>query len=122
MESIDGYKEPSKDDRRRGNQGKNDRRRDESRREDKRDKRDDPKKERERMVFTLLNTPISKILNEIKGMPDFRRPAKLRVPDHKKNGNKYCDYHQDRAQHGRMFPLEKASRKNGEDGRLESIC
>lgn len=51
---------------------------------------------RDSTFFTPLNTSISKILNEIKGKSGFVRPTKMKVPDHKKNLDKYCDYHQDK--------------------------
>ncbi|XP_074337279.1 uncharacterized protein LOC141674474 [Apium graveolens] len=53
-------------------------------------------RDRDSAVFTPLNALISKILHEIKGKPGFVRPAKIKVPNHKKNPDKYCDYHKDK--------------------------
>ncbi|KAL8156576.1 hypothetical protein AgCh_001611 [Apium graveolens] len=53
------------------------------------------RKNRNEMVFTVLNTSRSRILNEIKNRSDFERPQKLNLPSFRKNNNKYCDYHQE---------------------------
>lgn len=42
-----------------------------------------------------LNAPITKILHKIKGKPGFIHPNKLKMPDNRKNPDKYCKYHLD---------------------------
>ncbi|XP_063941458.1 uncharacterized protein LOC135149627 [Daucus carota subsp. sativus] len=100
MESIGGHKNDRKDDRyssRSDNKGKrNDGyrgRRDE--RDEKLDRGAKRRRDRDNTVFTPLNPSASKILNEIKGKPGFVRPPKMKIPDYKKNSDKYCDYHRD---------------------------
>ncbi|XP_063949875.1 uncharacterized protein LOC135152721 [Daucus carota subsp. sativus] len=100
MESIGGHKSDRKDDRyssRSDGRGKrNDShrgRRDE--RDEKLDRGAERRRDRDSTVFTPLNTSVSKILNEIKGKPGFVRPPKMKIPDYKKNSDKYCDYHRD---------------------------
>lgn len=54
------------------------------------------RRDRDSTLFTLLNAPISEILHEIKGKQGFIWPAKMKIPDHKKNEDKYYDYHIDK--------------------------
>ncbi|XP_074383635.1 uncharacterized protein LOC141725117 [Apium graveolens] len=102
MESIGGYKDSRRDDRSKradryeGSRSGADRK--DGRKEGR--KETDPGAERRRdrdsAVFTPQNAPISKILHEIKGKPGFVCPAKMKVPNHKKNPDKYCEYHRDK--------------------------
>ncbi|XP_074377447.1 uncharacterized protein LOC141718966 [Apium graveolens] len=102
MESIGGYKDSRRDDRSKradryeGSRSGSDRR--DSRKEGRKetDRGAERRRDRDSAVFTPLNAPISKILHEIKGKPGFVRPAKMKVPNHKKNPDKYCDYHRDK--------------------------
>lgn len=70
-------------------------------------------------MFTPLNTPISKILHEIKGKPGFVRPARLKTPENRRNENKYCDYHRDKGHNtDECYHLKKLIEKMIKDGEL----
>lgn len=70
-------------------------------------------------MFTPLNTPISKILHEIKGKPGFVRPARLKTPENRRNENKYCDYHRDKGHNtDECFHLKKLIKKMIKEGEL----
>ncbi|XP_074354625.1 uncharacterized protein LOC141693419 [Apium graveolens] len=102
MQIIGGYKDSRRDDRSK----RADRYKSSRSGSDRRDGRKKGRKEtargaerrrdRDSAVFTHLNASISKILHEIKGKPGFVRPTKMNVPNHKKNLDKYCDYHRDK--------------------------
>ncbi|XP_074350611.1 uncharacterized protein LOC141689957 [Apium graveolens] len=102
IESIGGYKDSRRDDRSKradryeGSRSDSDRRdgRKEGRKET--DRGAERRRDRDSPILTPLNAPISKILHEIKGKPGFLRSEKMKVPNHKKNPNKYCDYHRDK--------------------------
>ncbi|XP_074351435.1 uncharacterized protein LOC141690543 [Apium graveolens] len=104
MEILEGYREPRREDRNRKfgrsdyYRGSNSDRRDDRRNEGEKqtDKGLDMRRDRDSTAFTPFNTPISKILHEIKGKSGFVRPTKMKMVDHKKNADKYCDYHQDK--------------------------
>ncbi|XP_074377253.1 uncharacterized protein LOC141718767 [Apium graveolens] len=91
MAGLDPYKDRSENSR-----SGSDRR--DSRKEGRKgtDRGDERRRDRDSAVFTPLNAPISKILHEIKGKPGFVRPAKMKILNHKKNPEKYCDYHRDK--------------------------
>ncbi|KAK1392246.1 hypothetical protein POM88_011302 [Heracleum sosnowskyi] len=125
IESIGGYKERKKNDSRedRMNNSRDDRRGRgdiKSRLTDNRpDKGADRRRDRDNAVFTPLNTPISKILHEIKGKPGFVRPSRLRTPENRRNENKYCDYHRDKGHNtDECFHLKKLIEKMIKDGEL----
>ena len=102
MESIGSYKDNLRDDRYSSWSDNKYKRND--RYDSRRDTRDVAKidkgaecmKDRDNTAFTPLNAPVSKILNEIKRKPGFIRPPKMKIPDYKKNAEKYCDYHRDK--------------------------
>ncbi|XP_074352605.1 uncharacterized protein LOC141691747 [Apium graveolens] len=79
-------------------------------------------RDRDSAVFTPLNAPISKILHEIKGKPGFVRPAKMKVPNHKKNPDKYCDYHRDKGHNtDECYHLKKLIERMIKDGKLNQF-
>ncbi|KAK1363125.1 hypothetical protein POM88_038686 [Heracleum sosnowskyi] len=125
MKSIGGYEESRKDDRRKKGRDKYEsgRKYDDRRDEVKgRDKGGERRRDRDIMVFTPLNAPISKILHEIKRKPGFVRPARMKMPDYKKNGNKYCDYHQDKGHNtDECSHLKKLVKKMINDGELNQF-
>ena len=46
--------------------------------------------------FTLLNTPLSEILMQVRSEGHLRKaPPPLRTPPEKRDKRKYCDYHCD---------------------------
>ncbi|XP_074373742.1 uncharacterized protein LOC141714100 [Apium graveolens] len=102
MESIGGYKDSRSDNRSKRADKYEISRSDIDRRDSKKEGRKETDRggerhrDRDLAVFTSLNMPISKILHEIKGKLGFVRPAKMKVPNHKKNPHKYCDYHGDK--------------------------
>ncbi|KAK1351824.1 hypothetical protein POM88_053965 [Heracleum sosnowskyi] len=122
MESIGGYKDSRREDR--GKKGRDryesSRRYDDRRSDAKgRDKGVERRRDKDSTVFTPLNAPISKILHEIKGKPGFVRPARLKMPDYKKNGSKYCDYHKDKGHNtDECYHLKKLIEKMIKDGEL----
>ncbi|XP_074377426.1 uncharacterized protein LOC141718951 [Apium graveolens] len=80
------------------------------------------RRDRDSAVFTLLNAPISKILHEIKGKPGFVRPAKMKVPNHKKNPDKYCNYHRDKGHNtDECYHLKKLIERMIKDGELNQF-
>ncbi|XP_074353915.1 uncharacterized protein LOC141692837 [Apium graveolens] len=80
------------------------------------------RRDRDSAVFTPLNAPISKILHEIKGKPVFVRPAKMKVPNHKKNPDKYCDYHRDKGHNtDECYHLKKLIERMIKDGELNQF-
>ena len=99
MESIGGYKDSRREDSwrdsSRGQSSRYDSRQDDMRSSDRGAQR---QRDKDSTAFTPLNTSISKILHEIKGKPGFVRPNKLKMPDRKKNPDKYYDYHLDNGQ------------------------
>ncbi|KAK1363227.1 hypothetical protein POM88_038788 [Heracleum sosnowskyi] len=120
LESIGGYKESRKnessirDDRRSRGDFK-------SRLTDNRpDRGAERRRDRDSTVFTPLNAPISQILHEIKGKPGFVRPARMKTPDYKKNGDKYCEYHKDKGHNtDECYHLKKLIEKMVKGGELE---
>ncbi|XP_074347121.1 uncharacterized protein LOC141685947 [Apium graveolens] len=102
MESIWGYKDSRRDDRSKqadkykGSRSGSDRRDGRKKGRKEIDRGAEWRRDRDSAVFTPLNAPISKILHEIKGKHGFVRPSKMKVPNHKKNPDKYCDYHRDK--------------------------
>ncbi|KAK1384010.1 hypothetical protein POM88_021745 [Heracleum sosnowskyi] len=125
MESIEGYKEARREDRGRKGYDRYDsgRRFDDRRDEAKgRDKAAERRRDRDGTAFTPLNAPISKILHEIKGKPGFVRPARMKMPDYKKNGNKYCDYHPDKGHNtDECYHLKKLIEKMIKEGELNKF-
>ncbi|KAL8155442.1 hypothetical protein AgCh_000727 [Apium graveolens] len=80
------------------------------------------RRDRDSTVFTPLNAPISKILHEIKGKPGFVRPAKMKVPNHKKNPDKYCDYHRDKGHNtNECYHLKSLIERMIKDGKLNQF-
>ncbi|XP_074346946.1 uncharacterized protein LOC141685760 [Apium graveolens] len=76
-------------------------------------------RDRDSSVLTPLNAPISKILHEIKGKPGFFRPAKMKVPNHKNNPDKYYDYHRDKGHNiDECYHLKKLIERMIKDGEL----
>ncbi|KAK1372396.1 hypothetical protein POM88_028589 [Heracleum sosnowskyi] len=119
LESIGG----SRDSRKYESSGRDDRRGQgdiKSRLTDTRpDKGAERRRDRDSTVFTPLNAPISKILHEIKGKPSFVRPSRLKTPDHKKNEDKYCDYHRDKGHNtDQCYHLKKLIEKMIKGGEL----
>ncbi|XP_074368150.1 uncharacterized protein LOC141708422 [Apium graveolens] len=102
MESIGGYKHSRRDDHSKRTERYESSRSGVDRRDSRKEERKETNREVEHRqdtdsaVFTPLNAPISKILHKIKGKPRFVHPAKMKVPNHKKNLDKYCDYHRDK--------------------------
>ncbi|XP_074352997.1 uncharacterized protein LOC141692157 [Apium graveolens] len=128
MESIGGYKDSRRDDRSKradryeGSRSGSDRR--DSRKEGRKetDRGTERRRDRDSAVFTPLNAPISKILHEIKGKPGFVRPAKMKVPNHKKNPDKYCDYHRDKGHNtDECYHLKKLIERMIKDGELNQF-
>ncbi|XP_074360790.1 uncharacterized protein LOC141701043 [Apium graveolens] len=128
MESIGGYKDSRRDDRSKradryeGSRSGSDRRdsRNEGRKET--DRGAERRRDRDSAMFTPLNAPISKILHEIKGKPEFVRPAKMKVPNHKKTPDKYCDYHRDKGHNtDECYHLKKLIERMIKDGELNQF-
>ncbi|XP_074360621.1 uncharacterized protein LOC141700838 [Apium graveolens] len=128
MESIGGYKDTRRDDRSKradryeGSRSGSDRR--DSRKEGRKetDRGAERRRDRDSAVFTPLNAPISKILHEIKGKPGFVHPAKMKVPNHKKNPDKYCDYHRDKGHNtDECYRLKKFIERMIKDGELNQF-
>ncbi|KAL8093495.1 hypothetical protein AgCh_035391 [Apium graveolens] len=123
-----GYKDSRRDDRSKrtdryeGSRSRSDRR--DSRKEGRKetDRGAERRRDRDSAVFTPLNAPISKILHEIKGKPGFVRPAKMKVPNHKKNPDKYCDYHRDKGHNtDECYHLKKLIERMIKDGELNQF-
>ncbi|XP_074343101.1 uncharacterized protein LOC141680914 [Apium graveolens] len=128
MESIGGYKDTRRDDRSKradryeGSRSGSDRR--DSRKEGRKetDRGVERRRDIDSAVFTPLNAPISKILHEIKGKPGFVHPAKMKVPNHKKNPDKYCDYHRDKGHNtDECYHLKKFIERMIKDGELNQF-
>lgn len=69
-----------------------------------------------------MNVRISKILHKIKGKPGFVRPTKLKIPDRKKNPDKYCDYHKDKGHNtDECYDLKKLIEKMIKAGELTQL-
>ncbi|XP_074378249.1 uncharacterized protein LOC141719776 [Apium graveolens] len=128
MKSIGGYKDSRRDDRSKradryeGSRSGSDRR--DSRKEGRKetDREAERRRDRDSAVFTPLNAPISKILHEIKGKPGFVRPSKMKVPNHKKNPDKYCDYHRDNGHNtDECYHLKKLIERMIKDGELNQL-
>ncbi|XP_074352587.1 uncharacterized protein LOC141691731 [Apium graveolens] len=128
MESIGGYKDSRRDDRSKradkyeGSRSGSDRRdgRKEGRKE--MDRGAERRRDRDSAVFTPLNAPISKILHEIKGKPGFVRSTKMKVPNHKKNPDKYCDYHRDKGHNtDEYYHLKRLIERMIKDGELNQF-
>ncbi|XP_074378022.1 uncharacterized protein LOC141719543 [Apium graveolens] len=128
MESTGGYKDSQRDDRSK----RSDRYESSRSGSDKRDGKKEGRKEtdceserrrdRDLVVFTPLNASISKILHEIKGKPGFVRPAKMKVPNYKKNPDKYCDYHKDKGHNtDECYHLKKLMERMIKEGELNQF-
>lgn len=62
------------------------------------------------------------ILHEIKSKPSFVWPTKLKVPNRKKNPEKYCDYHQDKGNNtNECYHLKKLIEKIIKAGELNQF-
>ncbi|XP_074377897.1 uncharacterized protein LOC141719418 [Apium graveolens] len=113
MESIGGYKDSRRDDKSKDSKK-------EGRKET--DRGVERCRDRDYAVFTPLNAPISKILHEIKGKPRFVRPAKMKVPNHKKTPDKYCDYHRDKGHNtDECYHLKKLIERMIKEGELNQF-
>ncbi|XP_074362478.1 uncharacterized protein LOC141702756 [Apium graveolens] len=128
MESIGGYKDSRRDDRSKRADRYEGSRSGSDRRDSKKEGRKETDcgaercRDRDSAVFTPLNAPISKILHEIKGKPGFVRPAKMKVPNHKKNPDKYCDYHRDKGRNtDECYHLKKLIKRMNKDGELNQL-
>ncbi|XP_074337219.1 uncharacterized protein LOC141674410 [Apium graveolens] len=128
MESIGGYMDSRRDDRSKradkheGSRSGTDRKdgRKEGRKET--DRGAERRRDRDSSVFTPLNAPITKILHEIKGKPGFVRLAKMKVPNHKKNPDKYYDYHSDKGHNiDECYHLKKLIERMIKDGELNQF-
>ncbi|XP_074351572.1 uncharacterized protein LOC141690696 [Apium graveolens] len=63
-----------------------------------------------------------RILHEIKGKPGFVRPAKMKVPNHKKNNDKYYDYHRDKGHNtDECYHLKKLIERMIKEGELNQF-
>ncbi|GFZ04978.1 hypothetical protein Acr_17g0005500 [Actinidia rufa] len=47
------------------------------------------------LILPPLNTPIAQVLTEIKHEEFIKWPWKIKIDPHKRNKNKYCEFHQD---------------------------
>ncbi|XP_074374051.1 uncharacterized protein LOC141714430 [Apium graveolens] len=129
MESIGGYKDTRRDDRSKradryeGSRSGSDRRDSIKEGRKETDRGAERRRDRDSAVFTPLNAPISKIFHEIKGKPGFVRPAKMKVPNYKKNPDKYCDYHRDKRHNiDECYHLKKLIERMIKDGELNQFA
>ncbi|XP_074356026.1 uncharacterized protein LOC141695698 [Apium graveolens] len=62
------------------------------------------------------------ILHEIKGKPEFVQSAKIKVLNHKKNPDKYCDHHRDKGHNtDECYHLKKLIERMIKDGKLNQF-
>ncbi|XP_074375068.1 uncharacterized protein LOC141716786 [Apium graveolens] len=62
------------------------------------------------------------ILHEIKGKPGFVQPTKIKVPNHKKNPDKCCDYHRDKEHNtDECYHLKKLIERMIKEGKINQF-